>query len=89
MYAFPYAVVFELIKVNNAQPVDIQRKIYRLSEDLLQISQLNYIKQIMPLHDTQLVIKEFDDIKIRFRELLNDLYKYFLNESIRKYNVKK
>ena len=43
----------------------------------------------MPLHDTQLVIKEFDDIKIRFRELLNDLYKYFLNESIRKYNVKK
>ena len=44
LYAFPYAVVFELIKVSKAQPIDVQRKIIRLCEDLLQISQMNYTK---------------------------------------------
>jgi|JI10StandDraft_1071094.scaffolds.fasta_scaffold1650667_2 hypothetical protein len=67
MYAFPYAVVFELAKVAREQSVEIRKKIQNLSEDLLQISQLHYFKKIQPLHDTHLIIKSFDDIKIRFR----------------------
>lgn len=67
MYAYPYAVAFELTKYSRAQPMDIQKKIQKLTEDLLQISQLNYYAKVQPLHDTPLVIKSFDDIKIRFR----------------------
>jgi hypothetical protein len=41
------------------------------------------------LHATPLAIHSFEDIKIRFRERTNELYKYFLEEAIRKYNVRK
>lgn len=67
MYGYPYAVAFELAKHSRNQPLDIQKKIQKLSEDLLQISQLNYFAKVQPLHNTPLVIKSFDDIKIRFR----------------------
>lgn len=52
VYAYPYTVVFELAKVSQLQSPDIQRKIRRLSEDLLQVSRLNYPRDMMPLHDT-------------------------------------
>ena len=89
MYAFPYAIVFELFKVAHLQATDLQLKILKLADDLLQISQLNYSNQIQPLHATHLALHSFDDIKIRFRERINELYKHFLAEAIKKYNVRK
>ena len=35
------------------------------------------------------MVKSFEEVKVRFRELLNEVYRHFLNEAIRKYNVKR
>jgi len=64
-------------------------RIERVSEDLLQVSQLNRTKAVRPLHQTDIIISSFESIKIKLRESLNALYKHFLNEAIKKYNVKK
>lgn len=58
-------------------------------EDLLQVSQLYTTKLIDPLHRTELIVSSFEEIKLRFREGINWLYRHFLSEAIRKYNVKK
>jgi hypothetical protein len=82
-------MIFELLKVAKEQPEEIIERIYKLIEDLLQVSQLKHIKLVEPLHQTELIIKSFEEIKLRFRESINYLYKYFLSEAIKKYNVKK
>ncbi len=50
---------------------------------------MNKTKSVKPLHHTEAIIASFEDIKIKLRESLNALYKHFLNEAIKKYNVKK
>jgi hypothetical protein len=89
LYAFPYAIIFELLKVSEGQPEDVIERIERVSEDLLQVSQLNRTKAVRPLHQTEVIISSFEGIKIKLRESLNALYKHFLNEAIKKYNIKK
>jgi len=73
----------------DAQPTDIQKKILKISDDLLQLSQLYFTNEVAPLHDTELIIDSFDQIKIRFREQINELYKFFLGEAMKNYNIKK
>lgn len=50
---------------------------------------MHFTKLIEPLHKTELVVRSFEELKLRFRESINWLYKHFLSEAIRKYNVKK
>jgi hypothetical protein len=89
LYAFPYAMAFELAKVAPEQPEEVAERIQKVSEDLLQISQLHFTKLVEPLHRTELVVRSFEEIKVRFREGVNWLYRHFLTEAIRKYNIKK
>jgi hypothetical protein len=55
---------------------------------LLQISSLFTPIQFKPLHDTKSTIKAFEEIKIKYREVINELYKHFLTEAMKRYNIK-
>lgn len=37
-----------------------------------------HIDRITPLHYTKQKYNKFEDIKIKYRELINQIYKYFL-----------
>ena len=90
LYAYPYAVAFELLKVEEEQPIKIKRQIKQTIELLLELSSLHQPKGIRPLHHTKSQqYRNFSEMKTAFREHINELYRYFLNEAMRKYNVKK
>ncbi len=69
--------------------MDVRKKIRKLIDYLLQISSLYKVKWIEPLHQTKATISNFEAIKVPYRELVNELYMHFLNEAIKKYNLKK
>jgi hypothetical protein len=75
--------------VAKEQPEEAVERSYKLMEDLLQVSQLHFTKLVDPLHRTELIVGSFEEIKLRLREGINWLYRHFLAEAIRKYNVKK
>lgn len=55
---------------------------------MLQVSALNEIGSIKKLHQTQIKVKSFNEIKQTYRANINYLYQAFLDEAMKKYNVK-
>ena len=83
-------MVFELVNVYFEQPVDIKKKIEQLLPYLLEISSMHgQIDRLSCLHYTKQRHTKFEEIKIKYRELVNQIYKHFLNEAIKRYNAKK
>lgn len=47
------------------------------------------IDRLPPLHYTEQKHTKFEEIKLKYRELINQIYKHFLTEAMKRYNAKK
>ncbi len=47
------------------------------------------IDRLNPLHYTKQKYHRFEDMKVKYRELINTIYRHFLTESMKRYNIKK
>lgn len=86
-------MAFELLKVKDKQPPEIQQKIDSASSLLLEVSNINYPERLpnLPgaLHEYVRPAHDFEYYKPRYREILHQLYKHFLNDAIHRYNSAK
>lgn len=89
LYGYPYAIAFELLKVQADQPQPIQSKIDSAVDLLLQLSAFNRVGNTSPfLNSAVPSFRSFNEVKPRYRASINELYQYFLNEAMKKYNSK-
>lgn len=57
---------------------------------LLEVSAMHWsVERLEKLHNIKPKHMKFEEIKIKYRELINFLYKHFLSEAMKKYNAKK
>lgn len=71
------------------QPQPIQSKIDSAVDLLLQLSAFNRVGNTSPfLNSAVPSFRSFNEVKPRYRASINELYQYFLNEAMKKYNSK-